>query len=76
MTCNHDLFDSFNEWDSTVKMGDDRVSIIKGSGMVQIKMHNGMVRKLDCWFIIELQNNLIYIGTLANDGLKYSGKGD
>ena len=44
--------------------------------MMQIKMHNRMVRKLHCWFVLELQNNLIFVGTLAKDGMKYSREGD
>ena len=49
---------------------------IKGSGMVQIKMHNGMVKKLDYWIILELRKNLISLATLVKDGMKYSGEGD
>ena len=43
---------------------------------MQIKMNNSMVRKLHCLFILELRKNLISLGTLAKDGLKYSVEGD
>lgn len=32
MTYNHDWLDSFKDWNDTIKMGDDRVRSIKGSG--------------------------------------------
>ena len=76
MTSNHNWFNSFKEWNHTVKMSDDWVKNIKGSGTVHIKMHNGIVRKLDYWFISEFRKNLIYLGTLAKDGLNYSGEGN
>ena len=65
MTYTCDWFDSFKEWDGTVKMGDDWVSSIKGNCMVQIRMHDGMVRKFACWYVPELQKNLISLGILA-----------
>ena len=45
-------------------MGDDWMSRVKGSDTVQIKMHDGMVRKIDSWFILELKKNLISLSTL------------
>nr|GEX86176.1 retrovirus-related Pol polyprotein from transposon TNT 1-94 [Tanacetum cinerariifolium] len=66
-----DLGDVLNEWNRTVKLGDDAVLSIKGSGIVQIKMHDGIVRKFDCWFVPGLKENLIYVGTLAKNSLKY-----
>ena len=33
-TCNSNWFDSFKEWNGKVKMGDDWLISIKGSGMV------------------------------------------
>ncbi|GKD42095.1 retrovirus-related pol polyprotein from transposon TNT 1-94 [Tanacetum coccineum] len=63
------------EWNGTVKLGDDAVLAIKGSGIVQIKMHDGIVRKFDCWFVPGLKKNLISLGTLAKNGLKYHGEG-
>lgn len=48
MAKNHDWFNSFKVWSGTVKIGDDYVTSIKGSGTMKIKMHDGMVRKLDC----------------------------
>ncbi|GJR40729.1 retrovirus-related pol polyprotein from transposon TNT 1-94 [Tanacetum coccineum] len=39
-------------------------------------MHDGIVRKFDCWFVPGLKKNLISLGTLANNGLKYHGEGE
>lgn len=50
--------------------------IIKGSGIVQIKMHDGMARKLDYWFVSNLRKNLISLDTLAKNVIKYSGESD
>nr|GEY85753.1 retrovirus-related Pol polyprotein from transposon TNT 1-94 [Tanacetum cinerariifolium] len=58
-----------------VKLGDDVVLSIKGSKIVHIKMHDGIVRKFDCWFVPGLKKNLISLGTLAKNGLKYHGEG-
>nr|GEW86692.1 retrotransposon protein, putative, Ty1-copia subclass [Tanacetum cinerariifolium] len=75
MMFSRDLFTSFKEWNETVKLGDDAVLSIKGSGIVQIKIHDGIVRKFDCWFVPGLKKNLISLGTLAKNGLKYHGEG-
>nr|GEV97066.1 retrovirus-related Pol polyprotein from transposon TNT 1-94 [Tanacetum cinerariifolium] len=75
MMFSRDLFTSFNEWNGTVKLGDDAVLFIKGYGIVQIKIHDGIVRKFDCWFVPGLKKNLISLGTLAKNGLKYHGEG-
>nr|GEY64789.1 retrovirus-related Pol polyprotein from transposon TNT 1-94 [Tanacetum cinerariifolium] len=76
MTCTHDLFSSFKEYNGTVKLGDDAVLCIKGSVIVQIKIHNGIVRKFNSWFVPGLKKNLISLSTLANNGLKYHGEGE
>nr|GEU37728.1 retrovirus-related Pol polyprotein from transposon TNT 1-94 [Tanacetum cinerariifolium] len=62
------------EWNGTVKLGDDVVISIKGCGIVQIKMYDGIVRKFDCWFVPDLKKNLISLGTFAKNGLKYHGE--
>nr|GEZ47651.1 retrovirus-related Pol polyprotein from transposon TNT 1-94 [Tanacetum cinerariifolium] len=76
MTFSRDLFTSFKEWNGTVKLGDDAVLSIKGSEIVQIKMHDGIVRKFDYWFVPGLKKNMISLGTLAKNGLKYHGEGE
>ena len=43
---------------------------------MQIKMHDGMVRKLYCWYVPELQKNFISLGILAKNGMTYAGEGD
>nr|GEW14174.1 retrovirus-related Pol polyprotein from transposon TNT 1-94 [Tanacetum cinerariifolium] len=63
-------------WNGTVKLGDDAVLSIKGSGILQIKMHDGIVRKFDYWFVTGLKKNVISLGTLAKNGLKYHGEGE
>ena len=40
---------------------------------MQIKMHDGMVMKLDCWYVPELWKNLVSLGTLAKNGTRYAG---
>ena len=59
-----------------MKMGDDTPRCIKGSGTIQIKTYDGMVRSLDCWYVLDLQKNLISLGLLAKRGLKYYGEGE
>lgn len=76
MTYNHDQFDSFKECNCTIKTGDNLVSSIKGNGTMQIKIYDGMVRKFDCWYVLELWNNLLSLGTLAQNGMRYVGEGD
>nr|GEV25340.1 retrotransposon protein, putative, Ty1-copia subclass [Tanacetum cinerariifolium] len=75
MTFSRDLFTCFKEWNGTVKLADKVVLFIKGSGIVQIKMHDGIVRKFDCWFVSGPMKNLISLGTLAKNGLKYHDEG-
>nr|GEU52209.1 retrovirus-related Pol polyprotein from transposon TNT 1-94 [Tanacetum cinerariifolium] len=69
-----DFGDVLTEWNGTVKLGDDVVLSIKGCGIVQIKMYDGIVRKFDCWFVLDLKKNLISLGTFAKNGLKYHGE--
>ncbi|GJT48324.1 retrovirus-related pol polyprotein from transposon TNT 1-94 [Tanacetum coccineum] len=76
MMFSRDLFTSFKEWNGIVKCGDDAILAIKGSRIVQIKMHDGIVRKFDCWFVSGLKKNLISLSTLAKNGLKYHGEGE
>ena len=38
-------------------------------------MHDGMVRKLDAWYVPRLQRNLISVGALAKHGYSFSGRG-
>lgn len=54
MTNNRYWFESFKEWNDTVMMGDDGMHRMKGSGTMQIKKHDGMGWKLDCWFVPDL----------------------
>ena len=55
-------------------MGDYGMCGIKCSNIVHIKMHDGMVKKMDCWFVLDLRKNRISLSTLAKDGVKYLGK--
>ena len=74
MTYSRDLFVSFKEWNGRVKLGDDGMRCIRGSGTVQIKMHDGIVRTLDCWYVPDLRKNLISLGTLDKHGFRYTGE--
>lgn len=44
--------------------------------MVQIKMHDDMLIKLNCLYVPNLRKNLISFGTLAKYALKYYTKDD
>lgn len=59
MTYNRNWFKTFKEQNGTIKIVDDSMHKIKGSGTMQIKVHNGSVRTLDWWFVPNLQKNLI-----------------
>ena len=54
MTFSRKLFDSFKEWKDSVKLGDGEKLSVAGSGSLKIMMHDGMVRKLDAWYVPEL----------------------
>ena len=56
-------------------MGDDRDLDVKGSGSVQIRMYDGLVRTLNAWYVPELRKNLISVGTLDKNGYTFSGSG-
>nr|KYP40490.1 Retrovirus-related Pol polyprotein from transposon TNT 1-94 [Cajanus cajan] len=73
MTFNRKLFNSFKEWNGSVKLGDDEELGVKGSGAVQIKMYDGMVRTFDAWYAPGLRKNLISIGILDKQGYNFSG---
>nr|KYP63829.1 Retrovirus-related Pol polyprotein from transposon TNT 1-94 [Cajanus cajan] len=73
MTFNKKLFNSFKEWNGSVKLGDDEELGVIDSGVVQIKMYDGMVRTFDAWYVPGLRKNLISIGTLDKQGYSFSG---
>ncbi|KAJ1427864.1 Zinc finger, CCHC-type [Sesbania bispinosa] len=49
MTFNREMFNSFKEWNDSVKLGDEEELGVKGSGVVQIKMYDGMVITFNTW---------------------------
>jgi len=53
---------------------DDKELGVIGSGVVQIKMYDGIVRTFDAWYVPGLRKNLISIGTLDKQGYNFSGK--
>ena len=64
MTFSKELFTVFKQWNGSVKLGDDMELDVKGSGSVQIRMFDGMVRTFDAWYVPALRKNLISLGTL------------
>ncbi|RVW35322.1 Retrovirus-related Pol polyprotein from transposon TNT 1-94 [Vitis vinifera] len=75
MAYSRDLFTTFKEWNGSVKLGDDGELGVKGSGSVQIKMYDGLVRTLNAWYVPGLRKNLISVGTLDKNGYTFSGSG-
>ena len=69
ITFSRELFTSFKEWNSSVKLGDDKKHNVKGNGSVQIKMYDEIIRTLDAF-----RKNLISVGTLAKTWYNFSGK--
>ncbi|KAL6228383.1 hypothetical protein ACLB2K_002333 [Fragaria x ananassa] len=69
-------FDTFEESSSNeVFRGDDSPCRILGIGLVKIRMHDGVVRKLEnVRYIPMLRKNLISLGTLDKVGYRYSSK--
>ncbi|KAL6124202.1 hypothetical protein ACLB2K_076717 [Fragaria x ananassa] len=69
-------FDTFEESSSgEVFRGDDSPCRILGIGSVKIKMHDGVVRKLEnVRYIPKLRKNLISLGTLDKASYRYSSK--
>ncbi|RVW14253.1 Retrovirus-related Pol polyprotein from transposon TNT 1-94 [Vitis vinifera] len=61
MAYSRDLFTTFKEWNGSVKLGDDGELGVKGSGSVQIKMYDGLVRTLNAWYVPGLRKNLISV---------------
>ena len=51
MTYSHELSTTFKEWTCSVKLGDDGELGVKGSGLVQIRMYDGMVRTLNAYYV-------------------------
>ena len=75
MTFSKKLFDSFKEWKGSVKLGDGEKLSVEGSGSLKIRMHDGMVRKLDAWYVPGLRRNLISVGALSKYGYSFSRRG-
>lgn len=57
-----------------MKLGNVRIHCIMGSSTVQIKMYDGMVRKINYWYTPCLQNSMISLCTLVKNKLKYSSE--
>ncbi|RVW79759.1 Retrovirus-related Pol polyprotein from transposon TNT 1-94 [Vitis vinifera] len=75
MAYSRDLFTTFKEWNGSVKLGDDGELGVKGSGSVQIKMYDRLVKTLNAWYVPGLRKNLISVGTLDKNGYTFSGSG-
>ena len=75
MTFFKKLFDSFKQWKGSVKLGDDEKLSIEGSGSLKNRMHDGMVKKLDTWYVTGLCRNLISTSALAKQGYDFCGRG-
>jgi hypothetical protein len=65
------LFTSVKEWNDSVKLGDDKELSVKGSGSMQIKIYDGMVRMLDAWHVLDLRKILISLDTFDRQGYNY-----
>ena len=48
-----------------MKLRDNEKLSVEGNGFVQIRMHNGMIKKLDTWYVPGLQWNLTSVDALA-----------
>ena len=51
MTYSRELFITFKEWTSSVKLGDDGELGVKGSGSVQITVYDRMVKTLNARYV-------------------------
>ena len=69
------LFTLFKEWSGSVKLGYGEELSVEGSGSMQIKMYDEMVRKLDVWYVPGLRRNLISVRALAKQGYGFSSRG-
>ena len=58
-----------------MQLGDGEKLSVKGSGSLKIRMHDGMVRKLDAWHVPRLRRNLISVGAMSKHGYSFSGRG-
>ena len=76
MTFSKKLFDSFKEWKGSVKLGDGEKLSVEGSGSLKIRMHDGMVKKLEAWYVPGLRRNLISVSALSKHGYSFSGSGE
>ena len=57
-------------------MGNDTVCPIEGIGSINIRMFDGVVRKLQgVRYVSELKKNLISLGTLDAEGCNYTDQG-
>lgn len=74
MTFSRELFTSFKKWNDIVRLGHNKELSIKGSGSVQIKMHDGITKTLDVWYVPNLCKNLISVSTLDKKWYKYSSE--
>jgi len=73
---NRDWFSNFEKLEGcSVVMGDDHPCTMEGVGTIQIKMFDGMVRKLkEVRYLPELKRNLISVGALETLGFMVSIK--
>ena len=51
LTFNKHWFNSFKEWNITMMSGDEEQLHMMGSGSLQIKMYDGIVRTDNAWYV-------------------------
>ncbi|KAK2975768.1 hypothetical protein RJ640_014591 [Escallonia rubra] len=77
MCSNRNWFATYRSFDGgKVLMGNDVACKLVGIGLIQIRMHNGIVRTLtDVSHVPELRKILIFLGTLDSIGCSYWAAG-
>ena len=54
-------------------LGDDEQLPIMGSGSLQIKMYDGIIKTFDAWYVLGLRKILVTLGALNKQGYKFAG---
>ena len=77
VTSNRDWFDIYRSVNSsTIIIGNGAYCKITGIGNIRIKMFDGVVKTLcDIRHALDVENNLILLGTLDSNGYGYKSEG-
>ena len=74
MTLHRHWFVTFKQMTGSVRLADDGALSVEGVGTIKLRMFDGIIRIIECWYVTKMKRNLISLPTLDSQGFKFHGE--